>query len=172
MRQITSLADYDLDQKARRSACISRTPDEAMGPLGHKPWWIDFPINGQYFTYPGVIDTPALGSNFTAVLSFLVPPGWDGVIRKHSWNYTGVGFVQGNGDLTFSVRVAGAMVKTYSAVQTEIGSPQQPRDTFIIVRENQLVEYLVSVDAGAGIPIAGTFIIAFADGWFRPRSGR
>lgn len=173
---VSESANRLLAEEARRAACIRRPPIEGAGGRAgvqgrevQRPWWLDFPLNGQYFTYPGVIDTPALGTTLAVIQSFTVPAGWDGVIRKVSHNYTGPGFVQGSGDLAFAIRVAGAMIKNYSNILVEFGSPQQPRDTFIIVREAQLVEYLVSVDAAAAIPIAGTFINAFMDGWFVPR---
>ncbi len=133
------------------------------------PDWETFPQDAQYFDFPGVIATPALGTNDAVALTFQVPPGWDGVIRLQSWNYTGAGFVQGSGDLTFRVRKGGQFVKNYDSILTEFGTPQQPRITRILIEENQLIEYLVSVAAAAVIPVAGTFINVYSAGWFWPR---
>jgi hypothetical protein len=169
-------SDVLLSESARRALCFRRPGGSAgmrRDPDAPReidwPWWLYFPVDGRYFTKNSVIGTPALGSSLTPIVSFNVPAGWDGVIRKMSWNYTGGGFVQGSGDLSWFVRIAGAMAPDYFNVLSEFGSPQQPRDTTIIVREGQLVELLVSVAVVAAIPIAGTFIIGFMDGWFVPR---
>jgi hypothetical protein len=134
-----------------------------------KPWWLDFPRDGRYFDRSGIIATPALGSSLTTVLSFTAEPGWDGVIRAISQNYTGGGFVQGSGDLTWTIRRAGAVEVEYNAKAFELGDVKDPTETEIIFHENELIEYLVSVSATAGIPIAGTFIICRMKGWMKPR---
>ena len=134
-----------------------------------RPWWLDFPRDARYFDKNGTIATPALGSSLTSVLSFTCPPGWDGVLVAISQNYTGAGLVAGSGDLTWTIRRAGAVEVEYNAVPFELGTSQEPTETIILVHENELVEYLVSVAAGAGIPIAGTFIVCRMKGWFVPR---
>lgn len=162
-------ADYELGEAARRVACLQR-PGELEPPRGVVwPWWLFFPLNGRYFTKNNAITTPALGTNLAVVLSFTVPPGWDGVIRKLFWTYSGPGFVPGSGDLQFFIRRAGAMIDDYIGVTFLF---QEVRDTYIIVRETQLIELLVSVSAAALIPIAGTFILGSMDGWFSPRGNR
>lgn len=175
-----SAADLSLARMADRVLVRQRNGGSICPPVQtpagapdsiQKPWWLDFPLDAQYFDFPGVIATPALGTAAT-VLSFTVPSGWDGVIRKVSHNYTGPGFVQGSGDLVWTIRVGGAAVKNYNLITSEFGSPQQPRDTYIILRENQLVEYVVTVSATAVVPVAGTFIVVFMAGWEVPRSKR
>jgi len=134
-----------------------------------RPPWVEFPALGRYFDVPGAIPTPALGSTNVVVLTINMPPGWDGVIRFLSWNYTGAGFVQGSGDILWTLRISGAVVEEYNRVPTEMGTIQQPRPTVIRIYENQTLEVLVSIAALAAIPIVGTQIVAYLAGWRYPR---
>ena len=158
-----------LNKRLRASGRVAPSVSPIWGTVSEKPAWIDPPLGTRYFHVPGVIATPALGSSLTSVLAIAMPTGWDGVVKAISQNYTGGGFVQGSGDLTWTVRVGGAVVDEYNAVATELGSVQTQVETLIFLSENQLYEHLVSVSAGAGIPIAGTQIICYARGYRWPR---
>ena len=69
--------------------------------------------------------TPALGA--TAVGSFTVDAGYDGVINALSCNFTGAGFTDFSGDLTFILFAGNQPVRNFNNIQAQKGTVQQPR---------------------------------------------
>lgn len=133
--------------------------------------WTSPPPGFQPFDFLGTRDTPLVGTGDTTVLSFQVPRGWDGVIKRISHNYTGGGFPQGSGGIEWRILYDGAAFKNYERILFEFGSLSNPRATDgLLVYENQLISYVVNV-AGTGgfIPSASTQIICTMAGYFWPR---
>ncbi|MBK8200668.1 MAG: hypothetical protein IPK75_20215 [Acidobacteria bacterium] len=95
------------------------TPGQAAYP----PWEVA-PPGSQPFDYVGVISTPAAGSTDQLVLSFQVPFGWDGTIKKITNVYTGPGFFEGSGDLIWRIRRDGQFVKNYDSILVTFGDVQ------------------------------------------------
>lgn len=141
------------------------------GPLIITPPWVTPPPGFQPFDFQGILATPAVGSGDQTVLSFIVPRGYNGVIRRISHNYTGDSYPEGSGGLVWRILADGRAVKNYGAMLFSFGNLVTPRPTDgILVYENQLVAYTVSVvNAGGFIPAASTFIICTAAGWIWPK---
>lgn len=171
------MSEY-LDQMARDQAKLAELAGVgASADLYQKsgfasgPPWIYPPDNFQGFDSANSILTPAVGAGDTVVLSFKVPFGWDGVIRRLSHNYAGGGFLQGSGAIIWRLRINGQIVRNYDAITMEWGTIQQPRlIDGIRIYSSQLVEYLVTVPGGSGfIPSQSTFILCSLGGWIYPR---
>jgi len=133
---------------------LSKNPVDAGNPLAAFPWVFP-PPNFQAFDFQGAIAHPAVGSGDQVILSFTVPPGHDGVIKRISCNFSGPGFVQGSGTLVWRILANGAAIKGYDNILTELGNEQTPRPTDgILVYEGQLIQLVVSnINLNAG----GTF---------------
>lgn len=121
------------------------------------------------FDQPGIIPTPAANGVETDVINIQVPLGYDGVIKKLSNQYTGGGFVEGNGDLTWRVYRNSLAVRNYDNIQVQLGTMQNPRDIAgIRVFSGQVIRVTVTHAVGSGLAVAGTNIICFISGWFYP----
>jgi hypothetical protein len=128
------------------------------------PWYYP-PVNFQAFDKQGVLVTPAIGAS-GIVLTLTVPQGYASACRRLSINVVGPGFVQGSGELVFSVTVDNAPYKNYASILTEFGSVQIPRDTDGILANSGQV-YRVTV-LNVSYAALGTNIVASLGGWFYP----
>lgn len=129
--------------------------------------WVEPPPGFQSFDYSKHIATPAVGVD-TEVLQFVVPDGFDGIIRRLSNNYTGPNFVQGSGQLIWRLLVDRMVVKNYGQILIEMGSIHHPRDTDgILVRSGQVVRYMVTCSDAALVGTTG--IICSLAGYFWPK---
>jgi hypothetical protein len=152
------------------AAAASSSSPAAPAGLAAPPWEV-MPPNGRPFHYQQAVACPALGTNDFAVVSFLVPTGWNAAIKAIANLYTSAGFVEGSGDLIWRIDVDGVYLPGFDAITTTLGSTDQARrlEGAILAKSNELVRYTVSVAAGAGIPVgAGNNIICAIDGWFYP----
>lgn len=141
----------------------------------HKPW-LEMPEEGKPFDRLLTILTPLNNGVETIIFTYQVPDGMDGVIKGVYNQYTGPGFVEGSGDLTWRIRVglqglAGRPVLGYSNILTTMGSLFIARtvEGGIIVRSGDWITYTVTNAPASAIPIAGTFINACVKGWFWPK---
>jgi hypothetical protein len=128
--------------------------------------WIYPPPGFEAFDFLGAIPIPAVGSE-SVVISFQVPPGRAGAIKRLSWNVTAPGFVQGSGDLVARVAHGGRAVKNYDAILVEMGSPALGRPTDgILLDENEIVQlFVMNVAFGA---LAGQ-IVGSLSGYYWPK---
>lgn len=137
-------------------------------PYITQPPWIQPPPGFSSFDYPGAIATPAVGTTAT-IFSFIVPAGYDGVIKRLSHNFTGGGFIQGSGDFIWSITIDNRPAKNYNNMVTEYGTTQIARETDgIQIYSGQTIAYLVNHVANVAFG-AGTFIIATLAGYYYPR---
>jgi hypothetical protein len=104
--------------------------------------------------------------------SFLVPTGFDGVGAAVIFNYTGTGFAEGSGDLTWRLQLNQHYVKDYGNVVTQLGSLQTPYNQNsgqILLQANQLVQFWVNVSVASAGNLIGGRIISSLWGWYYPR---
>jgi len=132
------------------------------------------PPNGV--TYKEV-DSIAVGSlvvsTDTVVASFRVPQGYDSVITQIVNMYTGAGFVEGSGMLTWRIRINRPWQKNYGAIQTTLGSLQSPcmiNRGSVRLMTHSLVQYYVNISAAgvAALDPAQRIVCGFF-GWHYPQ---
>jgi len=160
-------------QRAVRPKANAWGSSASMNGLAGNPPWEVMPPNGRSFHYQQPVICPPLGTTDFAVLSFLVPTGWNAAIKAVANLYTSAGFVEGSGDLIWRIDVDGVFLPGFNNITTTLGSADQPRriEGAILAKSNELVRYTVSVDAGASVPVgAGNNIICAIDGWFWPEA--
>ncbi len=137
------------------------------GGISTVPPWIQPPVGFSSFDQQGVVAMPAAPNGVATILTFTVPSGYDGVIKRLSHNATGGGFVQGSGDLSWMITLDGRPVKNYSNMLTELGTTQIPRFTDgIQIYSNQVVSYIITHIAN--VALAGSSIATLA-GYYYPR---
>jgi hypothetical protein len=176
--------DYSLVRKARAFAWIAahgglksccRIPDLGA-PIWSQPPWQVMPSNGleyrQMFSQP--LSAFQVAGAFTGlpvvIGQWRVEIGYDGVLNQFVCGFTGDGFEDFSGDITWRVQVNNRNAKNLGAVVNTFGSFS---DAFLVpgygirLVSGQTVTLYATVAVGAGISdgniTAGTF------GWTYPR---
>jgi len=138
-----------------------------------EPPWVKMPLQGKRFSKISSIALPAADGSDNQVGSFIVPTGYDGVIQSVVFQYTGQGFNEGSGDLTWRIKKNQYYVKDYGAVTTQIASATQPYNGVttgqILLQSDQLVQLIVNRSVGSGGNLNGGRILMMAFGWYYPR---
>lgn len=103
------------------------------------------------------------------VLSFIVPDGWDGLLKWIKPQYTGNNFINNSGMLIWALRVNGLYIKGYQNIRsqftgTDNGTVISPG---IIIKSGQLIEIICTVDP-TFVPDGGSEIIAGLSGYYYP----
>ena len=142
---------------------------------GHKyldPPWVKMPPQGKRFSRISSIPLPAPDATEQLVTTFTVPLGYDGCIVSTVNLYSGMGFMEGSGDLTWRIKLNQRYVKDYGAITTTIGSLQTPYNINsgqILIQSDQTVSYFVNRSVGSAGNLTGGRIICALFGWFWPR---
>jgi hypothetical protein len=131
------------------------------------------PPEGQRLNKIGNINLPVAEGVETPVITFQVPPGYDGVIVNPVNEYTGTGFFEGSGDIVWRIRLNRRYVKDYGNIQTTLGSltlPMSAQTHTIRLESNQIVTYTATLGAGALGRLNGGKIICAIIGWTYPQN--
>jgi hypothetical protein len=125
------------------------------------------------FYKTGGIVTPTTAAGDVTVISFRVPPGYDGLLTGLYFGYSGNGFSQGSGDLLFRVRTNQVYLKDLGAVPFLLGSSQQPcpMTQGAPLLSSQLVSVIVNVPNLSGnIQTGASTIYCGMNGFWWPRT--
>lgn len=136
------------------------------------PPWVKMPTQGKRFGHPSSIPLPAADGLDHVVQSFFVPLGYDGIIAAPVNLYTGLGFAEGSGDLTWRIKLNQYYARDYGAITTSLGSLAQPyynAHAQIFLQSGMLVQYIVNRSVPSLGNLNGGRIIAGAWGWYWPR---
>jgi hypothetical protein len=162
--ELMTQADEGVEQSA--PAPGSNRPD--------LPPWIYQPTNWENVDQLNYALVPAIGSTAT-IISYVVPPGRNGVINKVACNFVGGGWVEGSGDLIWRVLVDGTPppgATSYDAILASLGSPSSPTGIAgFRFFENQvitLVAFNNPAGASGGVIVAGQRVGARFLGWNYP----
>ncbi len=137
--------------------------------LYEKPPYLVMPPEGRQYQEINSIALPANNGTDTVVTTFKVPTGYDGVITSIVNMYTGAGFVEGSGNLTWRIMVGRRWGRNLGSIQTTLGSLTSPCPLFrggIRVCSQQVCTYYVN-HAVASALAGGRIVCAFF-GWFYP----
>ncbi len=160
--------------------CLHRLSLQATGlfrELNCRPaerTFFGMPANGRRFQEIGTLALPADDGTDNLVLEARVPSGYDGVLMTRSHQYTGTGFMEGNGDLTWRLQNNFQWFRDAGAVTITQGRLNQPYDLEgggYRVYSNQVLRYFVNVAVGAAARLNGGRIICALSGWFYPVKG-
>lgn len=126
------------------------------------------PEQGREFSKYGAIDLPPLPSVDTQIFQFRVPLGYDGVIYALLCKYTGLGYVNGSGDIVWRFRINDHWIRSMRAIPTELGdySGYMQLDEFFKVQSGQVIRAYGWVSPLSGL--MGGSMIAALQGWYFP----
>jgi hypothetical protein len=118
----------------------------------------------QYVTLPAVGNTAAQG----VIVSFNVPAGMNGIIKRFGNAYVGSGFTEGSGALTWQLLANGQPIPNYEAIPASLGATANPTEVSSIrIKENQLIQLVV---LNASLVVGGAFSGGRLSGWYYPKS--
>lgn len=111
---------------------------------------------------------PAIGAT-APIVTYVVPPGRNGLIYKVACNFVGGGWVEGSGDVLWRILVDGSPppgATSYDAILGSLGSPANPVEIpGFRIFENQV---LTLVAANVAVVVAGQKVGARLIGWNYP----
>jgi hypothetical protein len=137
-----------------------------------EPPWVKMPGQGKKFLYPDSIALPDADGLDHLVASFTVPHGFDAVITNLVCNYSGQGFAEGSGDLTWRVAINIHYLDSFGSMQFSVG--EMPITPFTndggrwLVQSDDLVQFFVNRSLTASGLAGGRIICAFS-GYRWPR---
>jgi hypothetical protein len=125
--------------------------------------WTNLDVS-NYVLLPGPFPAQA------NILSFQVPLGQHGIIKKVANNFVGGGWTEGSGSVTWQILVDGAPppgATSYDTILTSLGNPANPVEIAgFRVFENQLITVVVK---NASLVVAGQLSGARLVGYLYPR---
>lgn len=130
--------------------------------------WIDEPDGSIPFDEQNGIALPAVGAGETVVLAFIVPEGFNGVIKWLSNNFLGGGFVAFTGDIIWRILADNRPIRNFSNIQAEKGTTNIPREISPIrIYSGQTIQFMVNHVANAAL--AGQVVCSLV-GYIYPAS--
>lgn len=140
------------------------------------PPFIDAPGFANRFQRVQAIPLPADDGTDNAVITWRVPPGWNGMLVAHAHQFTGAGFREGSGDLTWRVQRDYGYFRDLGAMTESIGDPSVPyqlEGAGYRIHSNQTLTYVVNVAVGAAAVLdPNGLIVCFLAGWIYPVHAR
>jgi len=89
------------------------------------PPWIYPPAEAEPFDWPGTVALPAINAT-AAILSFRVPKGRNGIIRAYANQMAGGNFVDGSGQISFSINHDDQPFRYYNNIRFSLGLIEDP----------------------------------------------
>ncbi len=133
------------------------------------PNWIFPSLNSIAFDQAGDIVIPAIGVE-TAIFTFQVPRGFNGVMKTIGNAIIGGGFTDGSGQLIWRILQNTVAMRGKENILNALGSVAAPSliggGGFIRILENDLISFVV---LNTAIVPAGQIIAARLSGWFYPK---
>jgi hypothetical protein len=166
----------------RYDACLLDVASRIPGALSRQrcfgvPPWQEMPGTGQRFQRRASIVRPALPNVETTVLTWRVPPGWDGVIITVTNVFVPIAppvgeLVDGSGDLTWRLQDNFRYFRDLGNITISLGSLQYPYEldgAGYRIYSNDTIVYTVTMSAAgaANLDPQGRVICAIT-GWLYP----
>lgn len=147
------------------------TPAASSGPIeiSRMPPWIFPDENSIHFDNAGDIVIPAIGVE-SAIVTFSVPKGQNGVLKTLGNALIGGGFTDGSGAVVWRILQNGQAVRGKENILNSFGSVAAPSQIggggFIRILENDLIQLTA---LNVAIPPAGQIVAGRLSGWFYPK---
>jgi hypothetical protein len=177
-----------LERKAQQPVYEDTPPDGSATGDSDQPDPVQtMKIDGiNYVTFPRGIQNwenidqdnyvllPAIGAT-AVIVSYVVPPGRNGVIYKVANNFVGGGWVEGTGDIIWRILVDGTPppgATSYNSIPASLGNPASPTEIpgFRIFENQvlQLVAFNNPAGPDGGVIVAGQRVGGRFVGWNYP----
>jgi hypothetical protein len=141
------------------------------GPIeiNRLPPWAFPDENSIHFDAAADIVIPAIGVE-SAIITFTVPKGQNGVLKTMANVLIGGGFTDGSGAIVWRILQNGQAVRGKENILNSLGSVANPSQIggggFIRILENDIVQLTV---LNVSIPPAGQLVAGRLSGWLYPK---
>jgi len=143
--------------------------DDPQNGAAILPPWIYPPADFENIDVSGYVALPAIAAQAT-IITFTVPQGRNGIIKKVANNFVGGGFTEGSGSIVYQILVDGAPppgATTYENILGSLGNPANPVEIpGFRIYENQVITVVVN---NVSILVAGQLAGARLIGYDYPR---
>lgn len=134
-----------------------------------QPIWLFPSADSQAFDYVNYVALPAVGNTAAqgVIISFRVPAGMNGIIKRFGNAYVGSGFTEGSGALVWQLLADSVPVPNYEAIPASLGATANPSEVSSIrIRENQLIQLVI---LNLALVVGGASSGGRLGGWFYPK---
>ncbi len=150
--------DQSMEQEAVKYSQI-HIPGFCTIPERYKnllPWEDDFgavPFQSKVINQAKGIVTPAPAAGDQVMLQYQVPHGYFGFLSGFFFQYSGIGFVPGSGDIIFRIRLNQRYLKDLSNVLFALGSTRfpVPMTQGQVLLSDQVIQAIVNVPNLSGL---------------------
>jgi hypothetical protein len=113
------------------------------------------------------VPLPAIGAT-AIIVSQLIEPGYNAIIRAYANNFVGGGWVEGSGSVLWQIVIDSAPAPGYDSIPASLGSPANPvyHPCGIRVMEGQTVSLLVT---NVSVVLAGQLSGGRLMGYYYPK---
>lgn len=151
-------------------AIAAASSDAPLVGIKSFPVWLYPPDQWENVDQSNYVLLPAVGAA-VEIISFQVPTGRNGIIKKIANNYVGGGWVEGSGDVLWRILVDGAAppgANSYASISASLGSPANPVELpgGFRIFENQIVTVVAQ---NIAVIVAGQRVGARLVGYLYPR---
>lgn len=133
------------------------------------PPWLYPPKNFENIDIATYAALPAIAAE-AVILSYLVPSGRNGIIKKIANNFVGGGWVEGTGAVVWRILVDGTPppgATSYQNIVNSLGNPASPTEIpGFRIYEHQLITVVAD---NISVVVAGQLVGARLVGWNYPR---
>ncbi len=141
--------------------------------FGHPPW-VAMPRSGQRYQKNVSVALPAVEGAENLLLTYRVPFGYDGVLITATALFTGTGFIEGSGDITWRFQNNFRYFKDLGEVQITLGDLEFPYSLEgggYRLYSNDIIRMYVNLGAGSlGRLDPNGRIVVGITGWIYPMS--
>jgi hypothetical protein len=157
-----------------RQMGVSAIGDKPVGPGSitsavRLPLWVNPPDQWENLDISGYVALPAEAAQ-AVIVTFKVPQGRNGVIKKIANNLIGGGWVEGSGTINWQILVDGAPppgASSYDSILDSLGAVPSPTEIAgFRIYENQTVEVVIN---NVSVVVAGQLAGARLIGYLYPR---
>lgn len=134
--------------------------------IARLPIWLFPSADSEAFDFVKYIALPAVGAQ-GVIISFTVPPGFNGIIKRLGNVYVGGGFTEGGGQLQWQLLDNNVPIANYENIPASLGATASPSEVSSIrIKESELIQLVVN---NISLVVGGTFSGGRLGGWFYPK---
>lgn len=130
------------------------------------PVWLKPSADSNAFDFVNYVALPGVGVT-GVIISFKVPDGMNGIIKRFGNAYVGSGFTEGSGTLIWQLLANSQPVPNYDAIPASLGATASPSEVSSIrIKESQLIQLVIN---NVSLAVGGAMAGGRLGGWFYPK---
>jgi hypothetical protein len=129
------------------------------------PVWCFPGADSEAFDFVKYIALPAVGAQ-GVIISFQVPDGYNGIIKRLGNVFVGAGFTEGAGGLQWQLLSNNVPIANYENIPASLGATANPSEVYSIrIKQGELIQLVIN---NISLVVGGAFAGGRLGGWFYP----